>query len=257
MVQYPVTELNHFCYNRNDVIKKEATDLICPYCNSQIPDGIVECFVCGENLLPKNTSNYYTDMDAIKEEDEELYDKVSKDMGIPNSKRLTDGQIIALIITGAIALILLNISLDTFKFIKYKCSSNYEKRQAVVVGLHCLSATYEGQGYLCMDCIVTYEFNGELREEQLKAGMNYALDDVITIYTDMDGNAYHFVFSLGDMLQIIIILSLSALAAIAIIRWHVMPNADGHLNTRMPAIGMMERRSPGLRSRGGKWWRYF
>ena len=73
----------------------------------------------------------------------------------------------------------------------------------------------------------------------------------------MDGNAYHFVFSLGDMLQMIIILSLSALAALAIIRWHVMPNADGHLNKRMPAIGMMERRSPGLRSRGGKWWRYY
>ena len=71
--------------------------MICPYCNSQIPDGTVECFVCGENLLPKNTSNYYTDMDAIKEEDEQLYDKVSKDMGVPNSKKLTDGQIIGLI----------------------------------------------------------------------------------------------------------------------------------------------------------------
>jgi hypothetical protein len=211
--------------------------------------------VCGEDLLPKTTSEYYTDMDAVKEEDEALYNKLSKDMGIAKPK-LTDGQIRGLIIVAAVALVLLLIALDTFKFIQYKFGSIYEEREAVVVGLHYISRS-SADVYLTTDCIVAYEFNGEIREDEVKAGFHYNFDDIITIYTDMDGNPYHFVFSLGDVLQVIIILSLAALAAIVIIRWHVMPNADGHLDKRMPGIERIERRNPNLMSRRGKWWRYF
>lgn len=101
--------------------------MICPYCNNQIPDGSLECFVCGEDLLPKSTSEYYMDMDAIKEEDEKLYDKVAKQVGIETKPKLSGNQKMAMIITAFIALFLILLSLDVFKFIKYKSSSNYEK----------------------------------------------------------------------------------------------------------------------------------
>ena len=42
--------------------------MICPYCKSKIPDNNTQCFVCGESLEPKSTSEYYMDMDALKEE---------------------------------------------------------------------------------------------------------------------------------------------------------------------------------------------
>ena len=230
--------------------------MICPYCNSTIPDKSVECFVCGEDLLPKRTSGYYTDMDAIKEEDEKLYNDISKDMGIAE-KKLTDGQIIAMIITVGIAIFLMFYCLDTFKLIKYKSSSLYVERDALIVGLHYISRGAD-DSYLTTDCIVAYEYNGEIREDNVKAGFHYNFDDIIPIYLDPDGNPYHFVFSIGDMLQAIIILSLTALSLIVIARWHVMPNADGHLDKASPGLERMrERQTMRRMSRDRKWWRYF
>ena len=231
--------------------------MICPYCNNKIPDGSIECFVCGEDLLPKATSEYYTDMDAVKKEDAELYDNLSKDMGIKSKHKYTNGQMIALMITGIIAFILILIALDIPEFIRCKVSSNYEEREAAIVGLHYISYNEARDTFLSTDCIIVYEFNGEFREEQVKAGFHYNFGDIINIYIDMDGNPYHFVFSLGDLLQLIIISSITAVTVIAIIKWHVMPNADGHLNRRMPAIIALERRNPGMMSKNRKWWRYY
>ena len=239
--------------------------MICPYCNNQIPDGSLECFVCGEDLLPKSTSEYYMDMDAIKEEDEKLYDKVAKQVGIETKPKLSGNQKMAMIITAFIALFLILLSLDVFKFIKYKSSSNYEKKHAIISGVHYIPILSSGDLNFTTDCEVVYEFNGELRYELVKAGIHYKLNDALSIYVDMDGNPYNFVFSFGDFLQLIIICALTALTFIVIMRWHVMPNADGHLNYRSGLYNKaMENRSRDFNVFGdsnfrgwGRWFRRF
>lgn len=235
------------------VLDRRVTGVICPYCKSNIPDNSEECFVCGEDLRPKSISEYYTDMDSVKKEDENLYKKISKEMGADDDA-LTRGQKIAIGVTAVIAFMLLMISLDGFRFIQYKAGSAYEKKQAVIVGLHYIGMDRNGENGVTTDCIVEYEYNGQILTDGVKAGFHYNLDDVITIYTDLDGKPYHFCFSIGDMLQLIIIASLTTLTIIAIVRWHKGPNADGHLDYRSPGYNMGRRfRAP----RSDKWWRYF
>ena len=251
--------LDHFCCiivlgkKAPIVLDRRVTGVICPYCKSNIPDNSEECFVCGEDLRPKAISEYYTDMDSVKKEDENLYKKISKEMGTDDDA-LTRGQKIAIGVTAVIAFILLMISLDGFRFIQYKAGSAYEKKQAVIVGLHYIGVDRNLDNDITTDCIVEYEYNGEVRQDEVKAGFHYELDDVITVYTDLDGKPYHFCFSLGDLLQLIIIASFTALTVIAIVRWHRGPNADGHLDVRMPGYTMGRRfRAP----KSDKWWRYF
>ncbi len=226
--------------------------MICPFCGNKIPDNSDECFVCGEDLRPKSVSEYYTDMDSVKKEDEGLYKKISKDMGT-NENAMTPGQIRAIIVTAVLAMVLVLSSLDVFKYMMYSAGSAYDKKRGFVVGVHYIIRGNTERENLTTDCMVAYDYNGTVLKELVKAGFHYCIGDQITVYVDMEGKPYHFVFSIGDLLQLIIIACFTALVIIAIVRWHQGPNADGHLDRRLP--GYMAGRS--RREKNDKWWRYF
>ena len=227
--------------------------MICPYCKSEIPDLSDECFVCGADLLPKSVSEYYTDMDGVKEVDENLYKEINKKRGTDDDA-LTPAQKRGIVIAAAIGLILALIALDVFQILQYNIGAGYEKKRAYIVGVHYIAKGRTERDNLTTDCMVAYPYNDEVLNAQVKAGFHYCIGDQITVYVGPDGKAYHFAFSLGDILQLIIIACFTALTIIAIARWNKGPNADGHLDRRMPGYNMGSNMQV---RRNKKWWRYF
>ena len=227
--------------------------MICPYCKNKIPDYSDKCFVCGEDLRPKNVSEYYTDMDSVKEVDEDLYKKINKERGTDDDA-MSAGQKRAIVVTIIIAVFLLGIVLDIFKYIQYKASPGFEEKTGIVVGINLIALDRSKDDGLTTDCTVAYEYNESSATGTVKAGFNYHIGDRITVFVDAEGNPYHFTFSVGDLIQVILILCFTSLTLIAISRWHKGPNADGHLDKRLPGYSMGSRMHT---PKDKKWWRYY